>query len=117
MRESDLQRDILEHLNILGMFAWRNNTGAFAGEYKGKKRFVRFGQVGAGDIFGIDKFGRFLSIEVKAGKKLPTVAQMNWIDAVNKAGGFACWVGSWEAWESICNYRGWVIRRRKNDTR
>jgi RecB family endonuclease NucS len=111
MKESDLQRDILEHLRILGMMAWRNSTGAFAGEYRGKKRFVRFGTVGASDIFGIDKNGRFISIEVKAKGKLPTLAQLDWIGRVNSAGGFGYWVDSWELWEKICKERGWGIKK------
>jgi hypothetical protein len=33
---------------------WRNNTGAMAREYKGKKWFMRFGAVGSADIFALN---------------------------------------------------------------
>lgn len=63
--EAAIQKQILEYLEIRGIFHFRNNTGAFPSEYKGKKRFIRFGSVGSSDILGIYPGGRFLAIEVK----------------------------------------------------
>jgi Holliday junction resolvase len=63
-RERDVQRQCLDYLAMLGYFAYRNNTGAFAGEYKGRKRFVRFGVKGAPDIIAVH-LGRYIGIETK----------------------------------------------------
>ena len=88
-RESDLVRACLELLHARGIMAWRNNTGAFVGEHRGKSRFVRFGAKGSGDIFAILLGGRFWSIECKVGKNQATPAQTEWAEAVRKAGGAA----------------------------
>jgi len=69
--------------------AWRNNTGAFVGEHRGKSRFVRFGAKGSGDIFAILPGGCFWSIECKVGKNRKTPAQIEWEGAVQSAGGAA----------------------------
>lgn len=68
--EADALRQISGYLLTKGYFFWRNNTGAFVGDYKGKSRFVRYGHKGSGDILGLTKEGKFFSIEVKRkGKK------------------------------------------------
>lgn len=50
MKESAIQRAILDYLAARGILAFRMNTGAMAGEYNGKPRFLRFGVVGMADI-------------------------------------------------------------------
>ena len=64
LKESDIQKQILEYLTYRPGKYWRINAGAFAGEYKGKKRFVRFGATGMSDILGL-RDGQFIAIEVK----------------------------------------------------
>ena len=108
-KESVLQKRIIEYLNKIGCLAWRNNTGAFAGEYKGKKRFVRFSPVGSGDIFCVMKDGRFMSIEVKRKGQKPTILQVCWIDLINSQKALAVWVDSWDAWLSICRDMKWPV--------
>ena len=50
-RESDIQRAILEYLNLTGVFCWRQNQGTVTSEYKGRKRFTRFAGVkGISDV-------------------------------------------------------------------
>lgn len=108
-KESEIQAAILEYLKLVpGVTAWRNNTGAFVGEYKGKRRFVRFGFPGLADIIGwIGWCGaregasfncsgsktyhtaRFLAIEVKRPGAQLTRAQAVFIGTVNRAGGLA----------------------------
>jgi len=61
LRERDVLKDCLEYLNLKGVFAWRNNTGAV----KVKSRFIKFGYKGSSDIIGILPNGRFLAIECK----------------------------------------------------
>lgn len=50
MKESEIQRAILDYLAAKGILAFRMNTGAMAAEYNGKKRFMRFGVPGMADI-------------------------------------------------------------------
>lgn len=52
-RESDILSSCLKLLKARGIFAMRMNTGSFAREYKGKKRFVKFGLKGCADILAI----------------------------------------------------------------
>jgi hypothetical protein len=65
MKEADLLKLILDWLALHRIFHWRCNTGAFAGEYKGKRRFIRFGVQGVPDIIGCFR-GRMFGIECKA---------------------------------------------------
>lgn len=87
MKETDLVRECLSLLHSAGFACWRQNTGAFAGEYKGKKRFVRFGVSGISDIIGWTKDGRFLAVECKVGKRIVTKEQAEFLRRVNAAGG------------------------------
>lgn len=108
-KESEILKAVLQYLNLQsGVVAWRTNVGAFAGEYKGKKRFVRFGFKGLVDIIGwrhellIDPadsprrthVARFLAFEVKTPGEHPTPAQQNFLDLVNQSGGLGCVVRS-----------------------
>lgn len=88
--ERDIQKVILDWLACIGVFAWRQNRGAMGGEYKGKRRFVRFGPPGQSDILGlIPPHGRFLAIEVKRVGEDPTDDQQRFLDRVTAAGGLA----------------------------
>ena len=55
MKETDIQRAILDYLAAEHMLAFRMNTGAMVSEYKGKKRFMRFGTPGMADILAFDR--------------------------------------------------------------
>jgi hypothetical protein len=50
MRESDIQKLILDYLAAEHILAFRMNTGAMSGAYKGKRWYVRFGERGQADI-------------------------------------------------------------------
>jgi hypothetical protein len=89
MRESALYKPMLAWLKLRGVFAWRNNTGAFKGEHNGKTRFIRFGFSGISDILGILPGGRALAIEVKMPGNPPTGPQIAFLDAVKAQGGVA----------------------------
>lgn len=96
--ENDIQRAILDYLTVSGVYVWRQNTGAFAGEHKGKKWFVRFGAPGMSDILGIlPPEGRLLAIEVKRPGERPTQKQAAFIEQINSLGGVAFWVDSLDA--------------------
>ena len=84
--EKDIQKQIADWLTLRGIFWYRNNTGAVAGEYKGRKRFIRFGSAGAPDIVCVIK-GCYIGIEVKrpGGKQTPDQAAFQ--DQLILAGG------------------------------
>lgn len=89
MKESDIQRQIIDYLRHRKVFAWRNNTRTvfISG------RPLKFGIIGGGDIIGILPGGRFLSVEVKAPgsttKKSRAEAQGQFKAAINESGGVA----------------------------
>lgn len=87
--EKDIQRGILDYLSLIGGWPVRINSGAMAGEYQGKRRFMRMNsQPGCPDILCC-LGGRFVGIEVKREGGKPTEAQLLALDAVRKAGGLA----------------------------
>ncbi|HEX9504291.1 MAG TPA: VRR-NUC domain-containing protein [Patescibacteria group bacterium] len=90
-KEADIQKSILEWLNLRGHFVWRNNTGAYVGKYKGKSRFFRFGMKGSSDIVGVAaNSGKLIAIEVKCFGKTPTPDQMIFLKRVKSNNGIAC---------------------------
>lgn len=84
--EKDIQKQILQYLEIKRIFHFRNNSGAVKGMYNGKARFLRFGAVGSPDIICI-KGGQFIGIEVKRPGTYQSVAQKAFQTAVEEAGG------------------------------
>lgn len=65
LKESDLTGSCLQFLELRGVFAWRNNSGA----RKIGSTFVRWGQPGSPDIIGImPGTGRFIGVETKKPK-------------------------------------------------
>ena len=86
IKEKDLQKTILDWLRWRKIFCWRNNSGAMVSEYKGKKRFMRFGLEGSPDIFAV-KFGRIVGIEVKSPTGTMSEAQEKFKEEFEKAGG------------------------------
>ena len=86
MKESELQKSILQYLALKRIFHYRNNSGAFVGEYKGKSRFVQFGAVGSPDIVCVIR-GRYVGIEVKAPMGKQSQSQVNFRENLEAAGG------------------------------
>lgn len=86
MKETEIQKQILQYLSYRPGVYWRMNTGAFAGEYKGKKRFVRFGVPGFSDIIGV-RDGQMIAIEVKAEKGKMSVFQQEFRTNIEINGG------------------------------
>lgn len=58
-------------------------------EYKGRKRVIRFGQVGSADILGVLSNGRALAVECKVGNNKLSEAQEDWLRRFSEAGGMA----------------------------
>ena len=84
--EKDIQRGILDYLTMKGIFHWRNNTGSFSSEYKGKSRFISFGAPGSPDIIAV-RNGTCYGIEVKRPKGVQSESQKEFERAFTKAGG------------------------------
>jgi len=85
-KEKDVQRAILDYLELRGEFHYRNNSGAMVSEYKGKKRFMRFGALGSPDII-IVKNGKYIGCEVKGTDGKQSEDQMDFARRLIKAGG------------------------------
>lgn len=94
--EKEIQKQCLQWLKIKRVRVWRNNTGSVQKEYKGKKRFIRFGEPGISDILGIapDGSGRFMAIETKAATGKLSEDQQAFLDNVTQEGGIAIVVRS-----------------------
>lgn len=89
-KESEILKSILEYLKIRGYLCWRNNSGAYVdGDNRGKKRFIRYGLPGSGDIIGCLKDGRFFSIECKRPGLPPTPLQRDFMFKVQTSNGIA----------------------------
>lgn len=85
--ETQLVKVCLEILRMKKIFSWRNNSGSFSSEYKGKTSFVRFGSPGSPDIIGIMPDGKFLGIECKVGKNTLSLNQKLFKIACENANG------------------------------
>ena len=85
-KETDLVKECLAYLKLKGIMAWRNNTGGTVSEYKGRKRFTRFGQPGSVDILGILPYGQLLAVECKVGKNKLTAIQEDWLSRAKEHG-------------------------------
>lgn len=80
-----LKRVMLEASRI-GLRVWRNHTGGIT---DANGAFHRFGLCpGSSDLIGIAPGGRFVAIEVKRPGGKISEKQENFIDFVNKMGGF-----------------------------
>ena len=89
--ETETNRQIVDFLNSVGCFVWRNNTGAFKTARGG---FVRFGKVGSTDILGVSKDGRFVAIENKSNGEPLTDTQREFLREIKDRGGIAASVAS-----------------------
>lgn len=88
--EKDVQYIVLRWMNTLpNVRVWRRNVGAVVGTYKGRSRFMRFGEAGMADIEGIGPDGVHIEVEIKApGGKL-SEAQLAWLVRCRQDGAFA----------------------------
>jgi hypothetical protein len=80
VRESVIQRTILDYLEAMHIFCWRQNQVAVPG-----RRFV--GLPGVPDIIGILPGGRFFGVEVKAERGKQSKAQKDFEMRVKELGG------------------------------
>lgn len=81
--ESDVLHAVMDYIQRIGGYAYRQNSGAVVSEYKGKKRFIRYGEPGASDIVAvvprtgsIGAIALFIECKDETGKQSP--AQRDW---------------------------------------
>jgi len=61
---AELIAKIVRYMNATGCFVWPNRTGA----YRRHGSWIEYGYPGAGDVLGMSRSGRFITVEVKDGK-------------------------------------------------
>jgi hypothetical protein len=83
VKESEIQKQILDYLALKRIFHYRQNSGAFD---NGKGAFYRFGAVGAPDIICVIA-GQYVGIEVKAPRGKQSDHQKAFQQALEAAGG------------------------------
>jgi len=81
LSEHEIQKEILETLQGIGVYCWRSNVG--------RKHNMVFGKKGSADITGIIKGGIRLEIEVKDAKGKVSEEQQEFLDTIKKFGGIA----------------------------
>jgi hypothetical protein len=100
--EGAVVKACLEYLALRGVYAYRQNTGAAEYEDKtGKKRFVRYGKLGASDIVGLLPGGRFIAVECKAPGGRLSEHQAEFLQDIERMGGLAVVARSVEDLEKI----------------
>jgi hypothetical protein len=108
MKESDIQRTILDGLAAMHIWHMRCNSGGMYGSHKGKRWAVRFGRKGMADILAIKK-GAYpahgsglvlllnpIWIEVKRPGEKQTEAQIDFQHEVQQEGHRYILAHSWE---------------------
>lgn len=103
--ESVVLNTCLGLLNLMGIYAWRNNTGA----YKNKKdQLVRYGKKGSADIIGILPDGRFLAVECKRKSGKASSDQLLFLSNIKANHGVACIVKSCDELMEVLKKEGVV---------
>lgn len=86
--EAQILKAVMMEASRLGMRVFRNNVGLFE-TADGRK--IKTGLLkGSADLIGWTRYGKFASIEVKSPTGRPSKEQINWMNQVKAAGGFAC---------------------------
>lgn len=96
MRESEVTKQCVGYLRIRGASPRRRNVGGVRQIYKGKERYIKFGEKGQSDWWMIlpDGSGRHVEIEFKSSEGWPTKDQICWMIDINEQGAIAFWVNS-----------------------
>lgn len=99
--ESVILKDCMAVYKRLGIPAWRRNVAAMVAEGQGKRRFIKAGEKGQADTWGILPGGRHLEFEAKRPGNKPTLDQALWLRSTNEAGGASFWADSPEVMERV----------------
>lgn len=82
MKESDIQKQILDYLRYKGYLAFKHHSTGFTVR-GGKVMAFKYGMKGIADIVGCTKNGIFFAIEVKKPKKKASPDQIKFLEKVN----------------------------------
>ena len=85
MKESILQKSIIDYLALKGYIAFKVPAGLI----KTGERFVRLGTAGTADIIACSPAGRFIAIECKLKGNKPTPLQLDFLDRIHQKNGIA----------------------------
>lgn len=92
--ERDVISAVLHYCQVRGAYAWRNNTGSVVAEYKGKTRFIQYGEKGSPDIIAVfpgsslrDGVADVLFIECKTETGTQSDEQKAWQAEIEQRGG------------------------------
>jgi hypothetical protein len=79
---TEICKQIVDFLNYLGHFAWKNQTGIVR---KGPS-WIQYGYPGSSDVFCVMRGGKFLGVEVKVGKDVQREKQKLFEEILHKMG-------------------------------
>jgi len=91
MKESDIQKAIMDYLRLKGCLVFKHRN---VGIWKKKTNSyipLSFGEKGISDIIGLTHKGHFIAVEVKMPGKNPSKEQLDFIERVREKGGIAFW--------------------------
>lgn len=92
--ENDVKTAVMDYLATVPYSRWwRRNVIAVKAEYQGKKRFIRAGERGQSDVWGIWR-GIHTEIELKRPGNTPNDEQKEYLATVRALGGIAFWADS-----------------------
>jgi len=84
--EAQIQKAILECLQGIGYWCWRNNSGNTVVGEGTSRRLIRMSPKGSPDIVGVLPGGRFWGLEVKVPGKKQNANQIEWEAKARKFG-------------------------------
>jgi len=84
MKETEVQRDIIQYLHSQGIFAWRNNTVGVWDEKRKRYRTNPHTLKGVSDILGLFDDGTFLAVECKSATGRLTPEQIDFMGEIER---------------------------------
>lgn len=105
MKESAIQKSILEALAMHDFWCWRVNAGTYVVEHNGKSRAIKGAPPGTPDIIGVLFGGRMFGLEVKTATGKQTDKQADWQEKATKRGVRYAVVRTWT--EALERVREW----------
>jgi len=104
--ESVVLGDCLRYLDRIGVYHWRNSTGAVLIR---PGRFMQFGKVGSSDILAVlPPNGRLLCVECKSKRGVLSPEQIQFLADVRELGAFAIVVHDWKELDQSLRAAGYV---------
>ena len=104
--ESTVLNGCLRYLDRVGIYHWRNSTGAVR---IAPGRFIRFGKVGSSDILAIlPPNGRLLCVECKAKGGRLSPEQKQFLDDASSLGCLAIVVRDWRELDRTLRESGYI---------